>query len=100
MLNTWVSYIAVTTLAVSAIGIFIWRQKKRNFIRVGKVAKLFFYPIKSLKAVEVTEGRCTKYGFEVNGLLDRYVTFSTYYQYSSLKDIFPSYFCKEEDSVN
>ncbi|XP_035232946.1 mitochondrial amidoxime reducing component 2-like [Stegodyphus dumicola] len=58
-------------VALSAAGILIWKKKKRTYLRVGKVAKILFYPIKSMNGIEVTQGKCTEKGLEVSGLLDR-----------------------------
>lgn len=69
--SSWTPYVIVTTISVSALGIYLWNRRK-NYVKVGKISSLFFYPVKSLKAVEVTKGRCTEFGFEVNGILDRY----------------------------
>lgn len=68
-----VSWIVASALLISAAGVLLWRKKKRSYVPVGKIKKLFFYPVKSLKAVEVESGICTKLGFVVNGLLDRLV---------------------------
>lgn len=69
--NSLTLYVVATALTVSVLSFLIWNKKKKNYVRVGKISKLFFYPVKSLKAVDVTQGKCTKLGFEVNGLLDR-----------------------------
>ncbi|KAF8793675.1 mitochondrial amidoxime reducing component 2-like isoform X2 [Argiope bruennichi] len=63
--------VAVSTVSVvSAVGL-MWKKKKRSFVRVGTVSKLYFFPVKGLKGIEVNTGKCTELGFEVNGLLDR-----------------------------
>ncbi|XP_035232948.1 mitochondrial amidoxime reducing component 2-like, partial [Stegodyphus dumicola] len=71
MAQTWKTYAAVSVVALGALGVFIWRKKKRTYVRVGKIAKIYFFPIKSMKGYEVSQGKCTKAGLEVNGLLDR-----------------------------
>lgn len=50
-----------------------WMRRKRNdmFKKVGKVSKIYIYPVKSCKAIRLSEGECTKYGIEHNGLHDR-----------------------------
>lgn len=74
--SIWAPYLVTTIAAVSVLSIFLLSRKRKNYEKVAKIYKLFFYPVKALKAVEVTKGRCTKFGFEVNGILDRYVYFS------------------------
>ena len=71
----WTPYLVITVAAVSVLSLIILNQRKKNYVKVGKIGKLLFYPVKSLKAVEVTKGCCTKYGFEVGGFLDRYDCF-------------------------
>ncbi|KAG8179098.1 hypothetical protein JTE90_005454 [Oedothorax gibbosus] len=72
MTQNWTAtWIIASALLISAAGVLVWRKKKRSFVPVGKIKKLFFYPVKSLKAVEVEHGICTKLGFVVNGVLDR-----------------------------
>lgn len=64
------TWLIVPALVISAVGVFVWK-KRRSYVRVGRISKLLFFPVKSLKAVEVKSGKCTKVGFEVNGVLDR-----------------------------
>ncbi|GFQ96054.1 mitochondrial amidoxime-reducing component 1, partial [Trichonephila clavata] len=71
MLQNWVTTSIIAAVAVGVAGILVWKKKKRSFVRVGEISKLYFFPIKSLKAMEVKCGKCTKLGFEVNGVLDR-----------------------------
>ncbi|GIY60505.1 mitochondrial amidoxime-reducing component 1 [Caerostris darwini] len=71
MLQNWKTPVIVAVLTASVLGALIWRKKKRTFEKVGKISKLYFFPVKSLKGVEVKKGKCTKLGFEVNGILDR-----------------------------
>lgn len=71
MVVSWTPYVVASAVAVSALGILVWKQQKKNFVKVGKIAQLFFFPVKSLRAVAVSNGKCTKLGFEVDGLLDR-----------------------------
>ncbi|XP_055954128.1 mitochondrial amidoxime reducing component 2-like [Argiope bruennichi] len=58
-------------VAVSVMGVLLWKKKKHSFVKVGTISKLYFFPVKSLRGIEIKEGKCTKQGFEVNGLLDR-----------------------------
>lgn len=74
--TVWTPYLVTTVAIASVLSIFLLSKKKNNYEKVGKIYKLFFYPVKALKPIEVTKGRCTKFGFEVNGILDRYVHFS------------------------
>ncbi|GBN41371.1 hypothetical protein AVEN_178430-1 [Araneus ventricosus] len=60
-------------VAVSVVGVLLWKKNKRSFVKVGTIYKLYFFPVKSLRGIEVNEGKCTKLGFQVNGLLDRNV---------------------------
>ncbi|XP_015929059.1 mitochondrial amidoxime-reducing component 1 [Parasteatoda tepidariorum] len=62
-------WIVLPILAVVAVGAFIW--KKKRYVKVGCINRILFYPVKSLRGLEITEGKCTKLGLEVNGLLDR-----------------------------
>lgn len=72
MMHNWAAtWIIASAVLLSAVGVIVWRKNKRLFVPVGRITKLFFYPVKSLKAVEVEHGICTKLGFVVNGLLDR-----------------------------
>ena len=50
-----------------------WMRRRRNhlFEQIGKVSKIFIYPVKSCKGVQLTEGTCTIYGIENNGVHDR-----------------------------
>ena len=54
-----------------------WMRRRREnlFEKIGQVAKLYLYPVKSCKAVEKTEGECTLYGLKCDGVYDRYLTF-------------------------
>ncbi|GBN89538.1 Mitochondrial amidoxime-reducing component 1, partial [Araneus ventricosus] len=58
-------------VAVGVVGVMLWKKNKRSFVKVGTISKLYFFPVKSLRGIEVNEGKCTKLGFQVNGLLDR-----------------------------
>lgn len=49
------------------------RRREKFFEKVGRVSKLYFYPVKSCKGIQLTEGECTKYGVKFNGVYDRYV---------------------------
>ncbi|XP_035217832.1 mitochondrial amidoxime reducing component 2-like [Stegodyphus dumicola] len=72
MSQTWkTGILLLAAVALSAAGILIWKKKKRSYVKVGKIAKILFYPVKSMKGFEITEGKCTGKGLEVNGLLDR-----------------------------
>lgn len=73
--STYVQYAVATALTVSILSIIVWNRKRKEYVRVGKISKLLFYPVKCLKPVEVTKGICTKLGLEVDGLLDRLVLF-------------------------
>ncbi|GFS69678.1 mitochondrial amidoxime-reducing component 1 [Nephila pilipes] len=70
MPQNWTTLI-IAAVAVSLAGLLLWKKKKHSFVKVGKISKLYFFPVKSLRGMEVTHGKCTKIGFEVNGLLDR-----------------------------
>ncbi|GIY17712.1 mitochondrial amidoxime-reducing component 1 [Caerostris extrusa] len=65
MSQNWKTPVIVAVLTASVIGALIWRKKKRTFVKVGKISKLYFFPVKSLKGVEVKKGKCTKLGFEL-----------------------------------
>ncbi|GIY17119.1 mitochondrial amidoxime-reducing component 1 [Caerostris extrusa] len=71
MPQNWKTPLIVAAVAVSVLGVLVWKKKKRTFVKVGKISKLYFFPVKSLKGMEVKKGKCSKLGFEVNGLLDR-----------------------------
>ncbi|GBN61543.1 Mitochondrial amidoxime-reducing component 1 [Araneus ventricosus] len=58
-------------VAVGVVGVMLWKKNKRSFVKVGTISKLYFFPVKSLRGIEVNAGKCTKLGFQVNGLLDR-----------------------------
>lgn len=47
------------------------RRREKFFEKVGRVSKLYFYPVKSCKGIQLTEGECTKYGVKFNGVYDR-----------------------------
>ena len=51
-----------------------WMRQRREqlFEKVGHVSALYFYPVKSCKAVKLGEGECTKYGIRSDGVFDRY----------------------------
>ncbi|KFM81269.1 MOSC domain-containing protein 2, mitochondrial, partial [Stegodyphus mimosarum] len=72
MSQTWkTGILLLSAVALSAAGILIWKKKKRTYVKVGRIAKIIFYPVKSMKGLEITHGKCTGKGLEVNGLLDR-----------------------------
>ncbi|XP_054706122.1 mitochondrial amidoxime reducing component 2-like isoform X2 [Uloborus diversus] len=71
MTSSWKTYAFASVLALTTVGVLVWRKKKKTYVKVGKISKLILYPVKSLKGVEVTHGNCAKKGFEVNGILDR-----------------------------
>ncbi|KAF8795376.1 mitochondrial amidoxime-reducing component 1-like [Argiope bruennichi] len=71
MSQNWKSIWIVAAVAVGVVGVLVWKKKKRSFVKVGTISKLYFFPVKSLKGINVTKGECTKLGFEVDGLLDR-----------------------------
>ncbi|XP_042906862.1 mitochondrial amidoxime-reducing component 1 [Parasteatoda tepidariorum] len=71
MPQLWNGWIILPVLAVAVIGTLVWKKKRRVYEKVGYVSKMFFFPVKSIKGYEVTEGKCTKFGLEVNGLLER-----------------------------
>ncbi|CAL1296800.1 unnamed protein product [Larinioides sclopetarius] len=58
-------------VTVSVLGVLLWKKNKRSFVKVGTISKLYFYPVKSIRGIEVNGGKCTKLGLQVNGLLDR-----------------------------
>ncbi|PRD32711.1 UNVERIFIED_CONTAM: marc1 [Trichonephila clavipes] len=64
MLQNWITTSIIAAVAVGVVGILVWKKKKRSFVKVGEISKLYFFPIKSLKAMEVKRGKCTKLGFE------------------------------------
>ncbi|GBM46340.1 Mitochondrial amidoxime-reducing component 1 [Araneus ventricosus] len=70
MPQIWKTVCIVAAVAVSVVGVLVWK-KKRSYVKVGTISKLYFFPVKSLKGMEVTKGKCTKLGFEVNGVLER-----------------------------
>ncbi|XP_042906859.1 mitochondrial amidoxime-reducing component 1 [Parasteatoda tepidariorum] len=67
----WNGWFVVPVLAIAAMGALIWKKKQRVYQRVGHVKKILFFPMKSIRGIEVEEGKCTKLGLEVNGLLER-----------------------------
>ncbi|GBM46335.1 Mitochondrial amidoxime-reducing component 1 [Araneus ventricosus] len=71
MSQNWKPIWIVAAVAVGVVGVLVWKKKKRSFVKVGTISKLFFFPVKTLKGIRVTKGKCTKLGFEVDGLLDR-----------------------------
>ena len=50
---------------------WIRRNKDALFEKVGYVSKLYLYPVKSCKGVQLTEAECTKYGMRYNDVNDR-----------------------------
>ena len=50
-----------------------WMRHHRDqlFEKVGHVSALYFYPVKSCKGYNLTEGECTKYGIKSDGVFDR-----------------------------
>ncbi|KAG8177672.1 hypothetical protein JTE90_012449 [Oedothorax gibbosus] len=65
------TWLIVPALVISAVGILIWKKLHPSYVKVGTISRLFFHPVKSLKAIEVKSGKCTKIGLEVNGVLER-----------------------------
>ena len=50
---------------------WITESRRRKFEKVGYVAELICYPIKSCKGVYVKEAECAKRGLKVKGVTDR-----------------------------
>lgn len=46
-------------------------NKKKNYVHVGKVSRLFFFPVKSLKGIEISSLDCVKKGAHIDGCDDR-----------------------------
>lgn len=66
--------VAALGLAAVALGAVAWRARPRRPRRrrqVGTVAKLWVYPIKSCKGVEVPAAEVTALGLRVGHLRDR-----------------------------
>ena len=48
---------------------FGWMSKGKQY--VGKVSKLFLYPLKAARELEVNEGVITRHGLRCDGVTDR-----------------------------
>lgn len=58
------------TAALSALGTYLYQYKKKLKLLepwqpVGTVAKLYIYPLKSGRKIEVNEAECTEYGLRL-----------------------------------
>ena len=67
-------FVGLILAATLKYGASWWMRQKRNvlFEKVGQVSKLYIYPVKSCKGIQLSEGGCTKYGIEHHGIHDRY----------------------------
>ena len=63
--------ICIVTAITGGMIYKILSNKKRNYVKVAKVLKLFIYPVKSLAAVEVSELEVTKSGVKFGPFKDR-----------------------------
>ncbi|XP_015929045.1 mitochondrial amidoxime-reducing component 1-like isoform X2 [Parasteatoda tepidariorum] len=71
MLQVSKSWIVLPLLTVIAVATFIWKKNRHTYVRVGRIKKILFYPVKSLKGIELSEAECTESGFVVHGLYER-----------------------------
>lgn len=69
----------VVTIAISVFSLwwFLAKRRKKQYVYVGKVSKLFFYPVKSFKGTEVTSVDCVEKGIQVDGFDDRCYSLAT-----------------------
>ncbi|XP_067682087.1 mitochondrial amidoxime-reducing component 1-like [Haliotis asinina] len=55
-----------------AIGYWVQHNRRNLPRRVGTVAALYVYPVKSFRGLSVTEAECTRLGLSYKGLTDRH----------------------------
>ncbi|KAM5302293.1 mitochondrial amidoxime-reducing component 1-like isoform 7-T8 [Glossophaga mutica] len=71
----WLGAAALGLTAV-VLGTVVWRRtgsrRRRRLQRVGTVARLWIYPVKSCKGVAVSEAECTALGLRSGNLRDRF----------------------------
>ncbi|KAK6986179.1 mitochondrial amidoxime-reducing component 1 [Biomphalaria glabrata] len=51
---------------------YVEKNHRKRFQKIGTVANLFIYPVKSCGVTEVTEADCTSVGLQFEGLTDRH----------------------------
>lgn len=62
----------VVTIGISVFSLWwLLGKRKRNYIHVGKVSKLLFFPVKSIGGIEVSSLDCVEKGAQVDGCDDR-----------------------------
>lgn len=70
------AWLAAAALGLVALGTLVWlraRPRRRGRLQqVGTVQQLYIYPVKSCKAVAVSEAECTALGLRRGHLRDRY----------------------------
>ena len=54
-----------------AVGSYMHWRKKYLYQKVGTVAALYIYPVKSFRGIRVQKADCTKVGLHYDGVYDR-----------------------------
>ena len=65
--------VGLSVLTTTSLLYYVYRKSRQNFEKVCKVKKLFIYPIKAVKGVEVDRLEITKYGVKYGVFKDRSV---------------------------
>ncbi|XP_041351133.1 uncharacterized protein LOC121370098 [Gigantopelta aegis] len=69
--------LAAGVLIKYGVGSYMHWCRKHCYQKVGTVAELYIYPVKSFRGIRVRRADCTKVGLQYHGVFDRHWTVST-----------------------
>ncbi|XP_019621970.1 PREDICTED: mitochondrial amidoxime reducing component 2-like [Branchiostoma belcheri] len=69
-----IAVLTTTTVISAGIAYLQWRRHhKRHYVPVGHVAKIYMYPVKCCRGLEVGEAVVTEQGLRWKGIMDRHL---------------------------
>ncbi|XP_019621943.1 PREDICTED: mitochondrial amidoxime reducing component 2-like [Branchiostoma belcheri] len=69
-----IAVLTTTTVISAGIAYLQWRRhRKRHYVPVGHVAKIYMYPVKCCRGLEVGEAVVTEQGLQWKGIMDRHL---------------------------
>ncbi|CAG2168667.1 unnamed protein product [Oppiella nova] len=63
--------VGISVLTTTSLLYYLYRKTRNNYVKVCNVKKLFIYPIKAVKGVQVNQLEITKYGVKYGPFTDR-----------------------------
>lgn len=68
-------YIGIFSAFLITSSLIYWKFLKKKYVRVGRVDRLYIYPIKGCQGIEIDAIEVTKYGLKYRNIKDRMFSF-------------------------